>query len=97
MGKLDVVAAEELKLRLRAQWKLTEGDVYDQTYIDHYLEANRDLLPANFSRANVPQHRIAPKPSSKSVYSSIPLRKRRTHNLRTFLARNSTMPRNERH
>jgi outer membrane protein assembly factor BamA len=53
MGKLDIVAAEELKLRLRAQWKLTEGDVYDQTYIDQYLEANRDLLPAGFSRVNV--------------------------------------------
>ena len=27
--------------------------MYDQTYIDQYLEANRDLLPAGFSRGNV--------------------------------------------
>ena len=53
MGKLDIVAAEEVKLRLRAEWKLVEGDVYDNTYIDQYLEANRDLLPIGFTRANV--------------------------------------------
>jgi hypothetical protein len=39
--------------RVRAVWKLAEGDVYDQTYIDQYLEANRDLLPVGFGRANV--------------------------------------------
>lgn len=53
MGKLDIVAADEVKLRLRAEWKLAEGDAYDHTYIDRYLEANRDLLPAGFSRANI--------------------------------------------
>ncbi len=53
MGKLDIVAAEEVKLRLRAEWKLVEGDVYDNTYIDQYLEANRDLLPIGFTRSNV--------------------------------------------
>lgn len=53
MGKLDIVAADEVKLRLRAGWKLAEGDAYDYTYIDQYLEANRDLFPAGFSRANV--------------------------------------------
>jgi hypothetical protein len=53
MGKLDIVADKELAARLRAGWKLAEGDVYDQTYIDQYLEANRDLLPVGFSRANL--------------------------------------------
>jgi hypothetical protein len=53
MGKLDIVADKELAARLRAVWKLAEGYVYDQTYIDQYLEANRDLLPVGFSRANV--------------------------------------------
>jgi hypothetical protein len=38
---------------LRPEWKLTEGDVYDQTYIDEYLQTNRHLLPSGFSRANV--------------------------------------------
>jgi outer membrane protein assembly factor BamA len=53
MGKLDIVADEDVSVRLRAGWKLAEGDVYDHTYIDQYLDANRDLLPAGFSGANV--------------------------------------------
>ncbi len=53
MAKLDIVADKEVAARLRAEWKLPEGDVYDQTYIDQYLEANRDLLPVGFSRADV--------------------------------------------
>ena len=55
MGKLDIVADKQVAARLYAEWKLAEGNVYDQSYIDQYLEANRDLLPG-FSRANV--HRI---------------------------------------
>ena len=53
MGKLDIVADKKVAGRLRPEWKLTEGDVYDQTYIDEYLQTNRDLLPLGFSRANV--------------------------------------------
>jgi outer membrane protein assembly factor BamA len=53
MGKLDIVADKEVAGRLRPEWKLTEGDVYDRTYIDEYLQTNRDLLPLGFSRANV--------------------------------------------
>ena len=53
MGKLDIVADPQVAARLRAEWKLTEGDVYDQTYIDQYLDTNRDFLPVGFGRANV--------------------------------------------
>jgi hypothetical protein len=53
MGKLEIVADRQVAARLRAEWKLADGAVYDQTYIDQYLEANRDLLPAGFSRDNV--------------------------------------------
>jgi outer membrane protein assembly factor BamA len=53
MGKLDIAADKEVAARLRAAWKLGEGDVYDNTYIDQFLEANRDLLPEGFSRANI--------------------------------------------
>jgi outer membrane protein insertion porin family len=53
MGKLEILGDEEVAARLRAEWKLTEGAIYDRTYIDQYIEANRDLLPAGFSRANV--------------------------------------------
>jgi len=60
MGKLDIVADQEVASRLRGEWKLAEGDVYDRTYIDQYLEANRDLLPVGFSRANVQQVQNCP-------------------------------------
>jgi len=53
MGRLDIVADKEVAARLRQEWKLAEGDVYDHTYIDKYLEANRDLLPVGFSRDNI--------------------------------------------
>lgn len=53
MGKLDIVAEKEVAARLRSQWKLTEGDVYDNSYIDQYLETNRGMLPVGFSRANI--------------------------------------------
>jgi outer membrane protein assembly factor BamA len=53
MGKLDTVADKEVAARLHAEWKLAEGDVYDNTYIDQFLETNRDSLPQGFSRANV--------------------------------------------
>jgi len=53
MGKLGIVAEKETAARLHAEWKLTEGAVYDQSYIDRYLDTNRDLLPVGFSRADV--------------------------------------------
>ena len=53
MGKLDVVAEKEPAARLRTAWTLTEGGVYDNTYIDKYLSTHTDLLPSSFSRANV--------------------------------------------
>lgn len=53
MGELDTVADKEVAAKLRAEWTLTEGDVYDYTYIDRFLETNRDSLPLGFSRASV--------------------------------------------
>jgi outer membrane protein assembly factor BamA len=53
MGKLETVGDKELAAKLRANWNLAEGEVYDRTYIDQFLEINRDSLPAGFSRANV--------------------------------------------
>jgi outer membrane protein assembly factor BamA len=53
MGKLDIVADKEVAGRLRMQWKLAEGAIYDTTYIDDYLIAARDILPSNFSRASI--------------------------------------------
>ena len=60
MGKLDIVADKEEAGRLRMQWKLAEGAVYDNTYIDEYLTAARDILPPNFSRENVQRTQNCP-------------------------------------
>jgi outer membrane protein assembly factor BamA len=53
MGKLEIAAAKEPAGRLRLEWKLPEGAVYDRSYLDQYIEANRDLLPAGFTRQDV--------------------------------------------
>lgn len=53
MGKLEFLGDKQTAARLRAAWNLTEGDIYDNAYLDEYLTANRDLLPANFSRESV--------------------------------------------
>ena len=50
MGKLEIVAAKEAADRLRLQWKLAEGAVYEHTYLDKFIAANRDLLPSGFTR-----------------------------------------------
>jgi outer membrane protein assembly factor BamA len=60
MGKLDIVADKEIAARLRAEWKLTEGDVYDRSYVDTFLDKNRDLVPAGFSRADVSEIQNCP-------------------------------------
>ncbi len=48
MGELDFRGLDNsLTAKLRSAWKLRQGDVYDATYLKHYLpEANR-LLPVN--------------------------------------------------
>jgi outer membrane protein assembly factor BamA len=53
MGKLETVGDKQLATKLSAHWNLAEGDVYDRTYIDQFLEVNRDSLPVSFSRANI--------------------------------------------
>ena len=53
MGKLEIAASKEVAGRLRLEWKLSEGSVYDHSYLDKYMEANRDLLPAGFTRDKV--------------------------------------------
>ena len=54
MGKLEIITDRDATAaRLRAAWKLTEGDVYDNTYIDDFLSSAHDILPADFGKANI--------------------------------------------
>ena len=50
MGNLEIAAPKEAAGRLRMEWELQPGAVYDSSYLDKYLEANRDLLPTGFTR-----------------------------------------------
>jgi outer membrane protein assembly factor BamA len=53
LDKVEFVGKKEMVSRLQVQWKLAEGSVYDNTYLDQYFEANRDFLPEGFGRKDV--------------------------------------------
>jgi outer membrane protein assembly factor BamA len=53
LQKLDIVADKEIAARLRAEWKLADGEVYDDSYVDQYVELNRNLLPSGFDKASI--------------------------------------------
>jgi hypothetical protein len=53
LDKVDFVGKKETISRLQVQWKLAAGAVYDATYVDHYIETNRDSLPEGFGRNDV--------------------------------------------
>jgi hypothetical protein len=44
-----VFAKKQLAATLRAAWQLSEGAVFDLTYLDKYVDLNRSLLPSGFS------------------------------------------------
>jgi outer membrane protein insertion porin family len=48
LQKVEILAKKDLAAKLRLQWKLDEGSVYDHDYVDRYIEENRDLLPEGF-------------------------------------------------
>jgi len=60
MSKLEILAGGELAARLLAQWKLAEGEPYDLSYLDRYIQGNRNLLPENFTRGDVIQTQDCP-------------------------------------
>jgi outer membrane protein assembly factor BamA len=53
MGRLEIFARKELADRLRAEWELPEGAVFDFRYIYKYIDRNRSLLPPEFVRKDV--------------------------------------------
>ncbi len=53
LDKVEFVGKKEMISRLQVQWKLAEGSVYDATYVDHYIETNREFLPEGFGRRDV--------------------------------------------
>ena len=53
MGKLEIFAKKEVADRLRTEWQLPEGAVFDLTYLDKYIGRNRSLLPTGFQREHM--------------------------------------------
>lgn len=53
LNRVEILAKKQLAAKLRTEWKLDEGSIYDCTYIDKYIEANRDSLPVGFERSDV--------------------------------------------
>jgi outer membrane protein assembly factor BamA len=53
MGKLEIFAKKELAEKLRTEWELPEGAVFDFGYLNKYVENNRGLLPPEFLRKDV--------------------------------------------
>ena len=53
MGALEIYAKKELADRLRAQWQIPEGAVFDLGYVEKFMDSNRTLLPADFTWRNV--------------------------------------------
>jgi len=55
MGKLEVVAPNELAEKITAQWELSEGSVFDLTYPEKFLRDHRQLFPKSFQADHI-QH-----------------------------------------
>jgi outer membrane protein assembly factor BamA len=53
MGRLEIFAKKEVADKLRAEWQLPEGAVFDRTYLDKYIDSNRSLLPTEFQPEHV--------------------------------------------
>ncbi len=53
LEKVEFIGKKETVARPQVQWKLAEGSVYDQTYLDRYIETNREFLPEGFNRNDV--------------------------------------------
>jgi outer membrane protein assembly factor BamA len=50
MGKLQIFAKAEQADKLRAAWSMSEAAVFDESYLEKYIETNQALLPSNFTR-----------------------------------------------
>ena len=53
MGKLEIFAKEELANKLRANWEIREGEIFDSNSLATFVDSNHTLLPADFTRQNI--------------------------------------------
>lgn len=50
MGSLEVAGPTEIADLLQARWELQSGAVFDEGYVDAFLDKNSSLLPSDFVR-----------------------------------------------
>jgi len=53
MGKLEIFANKDAVERLRSEWEISEGAVFDRTYVGKYIDKSRSLLPPGFNETDV--------------------------------------------
>jgi len=53
MGKLQIFARSEQAEKLGAAWEISEGAIFDRTYLEKYVDSNQALLPTNFTSQSV--------------------------------------------
>jgi outer membrane protein assembly factor BamA len=63
MGQVHILASKEAAQKLYAAWQLPEGAVFDSSYIEKYMDANRQNLTTGFTRDDVQLVRDCPKGS----------------------------------
>jgi outer membrane protein assembly factor BamA len=51
MAKIEIVGPKSVTEQASARWELSEGAVYDQTYMERFLHEIHDLLPDGFTQA----------------------------------------------
>jgi hypothetical protein len=61
LDKVEFVGKKESTARLQVEWKQDEGSVYDASYLDRYIDANRDLLPGGLTPGDVEIGKDCPK------------------------------------
>ncbi len=61
LDKAEFVGKKDSTAGLQVEWKLDEGAVYDASYLDRYIDANRDLLPEGFTPGEVQIGKDCPK------------------------------------
>jgi len=52
MDKFEVVGPSELAGKLQTRWELEPGAVFDNSYLNTFLEKNHSLLPPDFTRSD---------------------------------------------
>ena len=58
---VEILAKKDIASKLRVQWKLDAGSVYDRDYVGRYIEENRNLLPEGFLEQQVQVVRDCPR------------------------------------